>query len=377
MAKAERQIVWEGARSAPRSTRHRVCNNLLGVGSYCPLVRRTPKLQEFQKQDFGRRVRDIAAPVDPAIFRRVANYLYLAETKSSYAIEGEKPSASREERFVELLARAGQANVIDQETLTELQRLIVQDERFWANGWRAKQVYVGRQRHDYSEDVRYPCPQPQALTNLMKAWLSMVEKILSAPKTDAVALAACASFGFVYIHPFEDGNGRIHRFLIHHILAKLGYTPPGVIFPVSAVIARRLRDYEAVLESVSKGIREQVNFHLDDRNEMTVAGDTTDLYRYPDLTAHAEFLYECIAETVERDWPQEIRFIESFDRAFRGAQERIDMPDKDIRLLIRLVRQHDGKLSAAKRDRFPKLTDAEIASLETIVSEAFGEEPVS
>jgi hypothetical protein len=59
------------------------------------------------------------------------------------------------------------------------------------------------------------------------------------------------------------------------------------------------------------------------------------------------------------------------------VQEQIDMPDKDIRLFIRLVRQNGGTLSSAKRDRFPKLTDAEIASLETIVTEAFGEEPVS
>jgi hypothetical protein len=53
------------------------------------------------------------------------------------------------------------------------------------------------------------------------------------------------------------------------------------------------------------------------------------------------------------------------------------MPDKDIRLFIRLVRQNGGTLSSAKRDRFPKLTDREIESLEIIVVEAFGEEPVS
>jgi len=42
--------------------------------------------------------------------------------------------------------------------------------------------------------------------------------------------------GFVLIHPFEDGNGRIHRFLIHHVLARRGFTPQGLLFPVSAVM---------------------------------------------------------------------------------------------------------------------------------------------
>lgn len=53
---------------------------------------------------------------------------------------------------------------------------------------------------------------------------------------DAVLMAALIAFGFVFIHPFEDGNGRIHRYLFHHILAEKGYVPKGLVFPVSAII---------------------------------------------------------------------------------------------------------------------------------------------
>lgn len=35
----------------------------------------------------------------------------------------------------------------------------------------------------------------------------------------AVVEAACRSFAFVFIHPFGDGNGRIHRLLLHNVLA--------------------------------------------------------------------------------------------------------------------------------------------------------------
>ncbi|WP_425487742.1 Fic family protein [Mesorhizobium erdmanii] len=40
-----------------------------------------------------------------------------------------------------------------------------------------------------------------------------------AQNLDAVVAAAIFAFGFVYIHQFEDGNGRIHRYLIHHVVA--------------------------------------------------------------------------------------------------------------------------------------------------------------
>ena len=60
------------------------------------------------------------------------------------------------------------------------------------------------------------------------------------------------AFGFVYIHPFEDGNGRIHRYLMHHVLARRGFNPSGVIFPVSAAILDKIDEYREVLESYSR-----------------------------------------------------------------------------------------------------------------------------
>jgi hypothetical protein len=374
------QITWRNQEEdAPRAQRYRVRNNLLGpVGAegYCPLIRLSHRLKEFQQRDFAQRVKGMTAGLDPALLARAAEYLYLNETKSSYALEGERPTADREERFVEVLARAGEASVVDKAGLVELQRRIVQDARFAASDWRTIQNYVGRTRLDFSEEVAYPCPKPEDLEALMSSWTSMFQKILNADRTDAVALAACASFAFVYIHPFEDGNGRIHRFIIHHALARLGYTTPGVIFPVSAAILRRRREYEQVLDSISRYVRSRVEFTLDDENRMTVAGNTIDLYRYPDLTPHAEFLYECIAETVEKDWPEELRFLLSFDAAFRAVQSVVDMPDTRIHLLVRLLMQNHGQLSGNKRDLFSFLTDGEIAEIQTRIQAILANPPL-
>ena len=55
----------------------------------------------------------------------------------------------------------------------------------------------------------------------------------------------------VYVHPFQDGNGRVHRFLIHHVLAEREYTPPGMLFLVSSVMQDRIDDYHRTLQAHS------------------------------------------------------------------------------------------------------------------------------
>jgi Fic family protein len=60
---------------------------------------------------------------------------------------------------------------------------------------------------------------------------------IAADKTEGtypIIRAALIAFGFVFIHPFEDGNGRLHRFLIHDMLVRDGVVPDGLIIPLSA-----------------------------------------------------------------------------------------------------------------------------------------------
>ena len=49
----------------------------------------------------------------------------------------------------------------------------------------------------------------------------------NAPKEiDPIVAAGIASFGFVYIHPFMDGNGRTSKLIADFILARAGIRPP-------------------------------------------------------------------------------------------------------------------------------------------------------
>ncbi len=80
---------------------------------------------------------------------------------------------------------------------------------------------------------------------------------------DAIIAAAVLAFGFVYIHPFQDGNGRIHRYLIHHVLARRGFNPPGIHFPVSAAFLERIDEYRESLESYSRRLLPVVEWNGD------------------------------------------------------------------------------------------------------------------
>jgi len=304
---------------------------------------------------------------DSVTLSRAVNYLYTKETRSSFAIEGETPSVSRTDRFVMAL-KAAPVFAPDKQSLIDLQGKIV-DPRYAAQDWRDFQNFVGEAVGGYKEEVHFVCPRPQDVPGLMDAWFVLMERLAS-DSVDPVVAAAVGSFSFVFLHPFSDGNGRIHRFLIHHALAKRGYSPADVIFPISASIMRDRRGYDQALETFSKPLAQFVDWRWTLEQEIVVNNDTADLYRYFDATVFAEYLYARVADTVRRDLKEELGFVAVFDRALAGVREIVDMPDRRATLFVRLCMQNGGHLAAGKRAQFSELTDAEIAQLEAQVQQA-------
>jgi Fic family protein len=72
---------------------------------------------------------------------------------------------------------------------------------------------------------------------------------------DPIVAASVISFGFVFIHPFMDGNGRLSRCLFHHALCQSGKLERGFMLPVSIAMKRNEADYLAVLNGFSKKAR--------------------------------------------------------------------------------------------------------------------------
>jgi hypothetical protein len=346
--------------------RQRINDNLLGTREYSPLVRRTEALSNLMALDLAGEARKIVESCDPAILARAVHYLFTKETKSSFAIEGEVPSKEHTVRFVKALEKAVEFDATRKEPFVQLQNAIV-EPRYAQQDWRTTQNYVAQTLRDFTEDVHFVCPRPEDVSGLMTAWMNMEGRLEGSGQTDAIAAAAAAAFGFVFIHPFEDGNGRIHRFLVHHMLAKRGVTPEGILFPVSAAMLRGRGAYDRVLEKYSSSILPFIDYDLDKAGKMTVHNDTVRLYRYFDATAHVEYLYRCIEETIRGDLRDEVGFLKVFDGAVQKVLEIVDMPDRRAALLVRLILQNKGKLSGAKRPSFAELSDEEVHSMENAV----------
>ena len=353
---------------AVRVRRQRILNNLPGTPAYCPLVRRTAVLEASIAERLEGRVREVLGRFPAELIRRAAQYLFVNETKSSYQIERLRPDQRRTVRFVELLRRAGTVPCGTEEDLTALQRAIV-DERYAARGFRDTQNYVGQSLGPGREIVHYVPPKPEDVQALMGGWEVCCRRA-SAEGIHPVVAATLMGFGFVFIHPFEDGNGRLHRFLIHHALALGNFAPDGVIFPVSAVMLREMARYDAVLESYSREVMRHVEYEIDEAGVLTVLNATAPFYRYPDLTRAAEELFGFIRDTVEREFTAELEYLAVFDAARRELGDIVDMPDSRLDLFIRLSLQGSGGLSRSKRARFAEITDDEIAAMEAVVRKA-------
>jgi len=348
--------------------RQRINDNLLGDGRFAPMVRRTETLAEFEKKDLTGRCRQLLKGYPPNILRRALNYLYTKETKSSFEIENVTLDASRTRRFVALLATAEKRDFFSKTELIDLQNRIV-DERFRDLDYRESQNYVG-ESVSRREKIHFVSPKPSDLTALMEGMVA-AHRRMEAGKIQAVVHAATIAFGFVYMHPFEDGNGRIHRFLIHNILARRGFTPPGAIFPVSAAMLEDKEAYDTALENFSVPLLPLVKYNLDYQGRLTVQNETALRYRFIDMTAQTEALFVFVERVIKIDLVQELDFLGNYDAAKSALQAIVDMPDRLIDLFIRLTVQNKGVISAAKRkNHFSMLTEEEVTQMEQVIKES-------
>ncbi len=94
------------------------------------------------------------------------------------------------------------------------------------------------------------------------------------------------------------------------------------------------------------------------------------------MTAHAEYLYRCVEQTVRFDLPYEVRYLAAYDTFAERVQEIADMPAHTIELLHHFLLQGEGSLSKRARSKeFEALTDEEVDFVEDLYEECFGEIP--
>lgn len=356
------------------SNRHRIKNNLPGTVSFCPLIYKTKKLQAFIELDFSAKNNSKITGIRKHILLRTAAFLLLKDSKASFSIEGENPIASRAMRWGKAIGEAGK-NELTKDEFLRLQQIVIENNKFIKYGYRQQEGFVG----EHDRDTFQPLPDHIAakytdVETLMEGLLA-TNQLMQSNGFHLVLAAACIAFGFVFIHPLVDGNGRLHRYIIHNFLSKSNFTAQGIIFPISASILQNIVTYRKLLENHSHAILPFINWQSTANNNVAIANETIDLYSYYDATPQAEFLFDSMLDTIENIIPNEVKYIIRYDEFKNYIDNVFEMPDKKIALLVLFLQSNNGKLSKNKNEKeFSALSDSEVNEIEIKYGEIFGNE---
>ena len=359
--------------SKPTSiARWRIRDNLPGVPDFCPIVRLTPKLKQAMTYDPAMEIDRLGAEFGEDTLMRSSVWLSLKESRSSFAIEHELKKVDRIQRFAAVMERrCGKAWVhLSPADIEILQREILGDSAL-SYGLRQSPVYVG-QTTGYGDHVHYLAPHWHQVPHMLNGLQEFERRTQG---QSALVRAAAISFGFVYIHPMSDGNGRVSRFLINDVLRHDKAIPAPYILPVSSVLQRhslRPHNYDQVLESFSRPLMDALTGHYrfgskqtaPDGTEYNLHFDgyeqTAPAWRYIDMTVHAEYMADVVQITINEEMRAEADILRSHYRARLAIKEVLEGPDRDIDAIIRSVRQNQGKLSGKLAAQYPQLSDPQV-----------------
>lgn len=339
-----------------RDKRTAVDNNLIGSKDFCPVIRKTPSVMAWSGKDMVELARNdlrlLGAVVDIEIINRSINYLYTKETKSSTEIENEDSAENKTTKFYRALKACG-LYPLSKQRLIRVQNQIIQSPTK-DRDYRNYNNYIG-EKHQRTgmESVHYVCPKYEHVASLMSGILSMHDRLMVEQSLPPMMHAAIVSFGLVYVHPFSDGNGRTHRYLIHDILKARSDNTDDLIIPVSAAILQNMKQYDSVLETISKPILDNCDFDLSPEGEILINNDIHYFYKYPDLTPHVEFLYEMMSAAITKDLLPEIIHLYIHDSVKSMIDSTCDVPNKQLSLLVNILMMNEGKIGKRKkRDLF-------------------------
>ena len=375
------------ASQSTNNRRWRVRDNLPGSRDFCPMVLRTPAVRQAELYAFAEHLAALEAEFGADILQRSAIWLTIKESRASFAIEREEQHVDRVRRFAAAMERwcGRHEDPLSEASLGALQAEIL-GPRATRYGTRRSPVFVG-EVDGFREVVHYIAPHWDDAPQLLRGLRDCAERTAGG---SALVCAAVLSFGFVYIHPMSDGNGRISRFLVNDVLRRGGAVPEPFILPVSATITSSVvkrRGYDQVLELFSLPfMRRYANAWRFGAEQLAEDGvrynlqfdgyaDALHAWRYPDLTDHVEYLADIVRVTIEQEMRKEAGTLRGLRLARERVKQVIEGPDTDIDRIIRSVRDNGGQVSNTLAKEFPALADdataAElVAALQSVVQGA-------
>ncbi|RAU47914.1 MULTISPECIES: Fic family protein [unclassified Pseudomonas] len=336
--------------SSVRNSRWRVDFNGLGTLQYCATVERTPEIQALLDYDILGRSKAFIDSLPKEMMDRAITRAYLSETDSSFAIEKETPSQQKSERFVQLLRQAHDRQPLTEDYLVFLQNNTISQPLEWAEAFRHEQNHLTNSFRGPA-GVTYIPPPPDLCRDLMAELMTFANR---APlELDPLVAAGIASFGFVFLHPFMDGNGRLSRFLIHQALCRSGALENGLLLPVSVAMKREEQRYLEALQSFSKPARQFWDVRWIDADNLSLhfTGDPS-LYRYWDATECVAFTLEMAKRALEIELREGIEYLQRYDTLLKVVNENYDVRGSLLSKLIMQCLDQNGVVSKSRRKQY-------------------------
>ncbi|MBB2199485.1 Fic family protein [Gluconacetobacter sp. 1c LMG 22058] len=386
-----------------RISKWKVINNMPGTRFFCPAIPLSERLMGAFNYDISRHYDEIVEEFGAELLSRSASWLTTRESRASFAIEKESGETNRIQRFAQVIAtwtghdrppshggdtpdgRKPGASILSEQRLASLQQAILGDAALLPScGYRKSPVFVGRTSH-HSQVVHYLAPPAEDVAVMLEGIETFLERT---QYQSPVMRAAIASFGFVYVHPLIDGNGRVHRFLINDILRRDGATPDDVILPVSVAInddPTSRRAYDEVLDKISVPLMNQIRPHISFASKPTTYPDgmESDLvfsedglarpnWRYANYAPHVIYMAEVINTTIVHHMRDEAVYLRNHDNARQALKEICEMPDGLADSIIRSVTGNDeDSVGRRLRRNHSQVTDEMWASFVQAVRDAF------
>lgn len=354
-----------------RNSRWRIDFNGLGNLYYCASVERTPELQALLQRNILQSANDFIASLPPLMMDRAISWAYLHETRDSYAIERESPSEGKAQRFMQLLRQAHEQRPLTEEYLVSLQNATLSNPYDLAAAFRHQQNHLSNGLRG-SAGVSYVPPEPELCRELMEALMAFANG--PARQVDPLIAATIISFGFVFLHPFMDGNGRLSRFLIHHSLCQSGALQHGLLLPVSVAMKREEARYLQTLQGFSRPAREFWTVEWQDAEAFSFQfNGHPALYRYWDASDCALFLLEMTQSALEVELRSETEFLGRYDRILAQVNQHYDVRGSLLSKLVMMCLDNGGTLSLNRRKQFRYEAAPEVFDcIETLTRQELG-----
>lgn len=336
--------------------------------AYCATVERTPEIDALRSLDILGRAKSFMATLPPEMMDRAIQCAYFHETRDSFAIEKEQPSEEKSRRFVHLLRQAHEGRLLTEDYLVDLQNNTVSNPFDKAVAFRHEQNHLHNGLRG-AAGVSYVPPAPELCQELMEELMAFANQPVR--EVDPLVAAAVTAFGFVFLHPFMDGNGRLSRFLIHQTLCHYGALENGLLLPVSVAMKHEEQAYLAALKAFSQPTREFWNVTWLDGDQMAFdfIGHPS-IYRYWDATHCVEFTLQMARRALEVELREETEFLDRYDRVIKAVNQRFDVRGSDLSKLVMMCLDNEGKVSKHRRKQFQYSVSEEVFEF---IEEAVGD----